>query len=133
MDHVQHMLASQPHQPSALATIGACIIACSDCAATCTLCADACLAEPHIDALAACIRLDLDCADLCSATGRIVARLTKPNRATMKAALNASIAACEACAAECERHAAAHAHCRVCAEACRDCARACRALLAAIP
>jgi len=133
MDHLGKVLAGHPHHPSAREVIAGCIAACADCAAACTLCADACLSEPMAAELAVCIRLDLDCADLCTATGRMVARLHKPNRASMAGVLNACIAACEACAGECERHAGMHAHCRACAAACRDCARACRALLDAMP
>jgi Domain of Unknown Function (DUF326) len=131
--HLQAMLDSQPHHPSALDVIRRCIAACLDCSAACTSCADACLAEPKVADLVYCIRLDLDCADLCATTGRIVGRLTKPNKAAMAGALQACIAACEACAAECETHAGMHAHCRICAEACRDCAKACQDLLDVMP
>src|SRR5215831_3319124 len=44
----------------------ACIDACSDCAQACTACADADLAETELQALIRCIRLDLDCADICA-------------------------------------------------------------------
>ena len=133
MDHLQEMLRNQPHQPSALDTIRRCIEACFDCAQTCTLCADSCLAEENVAELRYCIRLNLDCADICGATGRIVSRLTKPNRSLMEAALNACADACRACAEECERHANMHAHCKVCAAACRGCEPACQGLLAAMP
>src|SRR5215218_1566695 len=53
-----------------------CIEACFACAQTCTACADACLGEQDIQMLARCIRLDLDCADICSATGSILSRQT---------------------------------------------------------
>ncbi|RYI99321.1 MAG: four-helix bundle copper-binding protein [Acetobacteraceae bacterium] len=123
------MLRTHPHQPSAMETIRACIEACFDCAQTCTNCADACLAEPHLPELVHCIRLNLDCADLCGATGRIAARLTKPSRAMTEAALQACLTACGACGDECRGHAGMHEHCRICAEACDACAKACRGLL----
>ena len=82
--------------------------------------------------LARCIRLNLDCADACAATGRIVARQTEPELALVRAALEACAAACRACAEECERHAAHHEHCRVCAEECRRCEEACNDLLSSI-
>lgn len=46
-----------------------CIEECYACAQACTACADACLAEAMVDQLRQCIRLDLDCADVCAATG----------------------------------------------------------------
>jgi hypothetical protein len=103
--HLQAMLQSQPHHPSAQPVIERCIASCLDCGAVCTSCADACLSESNVAEMAACIRLDLDCADLCGATARMVGRLTKPNKASMAATLQACIAACEACAAECGKHA----------------------------
>lgn len=133
MQHLQAMLRSQPHQPSTLDTVRACIETCFDCAQACTSCADACLSEPNPVGLVYSIRLNQDCADLCLATGRIVSRLTKPNRAVMEGALNACADACRACADECEKHAEAHAHCKVCAEVCRRCEKACQDLIAAMP
>ena len=133
MDHLPEMLRSQRHQPSAMEAIRRCIQTCFDCAQACTACADACLDEENVTELRYCIRLDLDCADQCGAAGRIVSRLTKPNRSLMEGALNACADACRACAEECERHAGMHAHCRVCAEACHRCEKACQDLLAAMP
>lgn len=46
-----------------------CIEACFECGQTCTACADACLAEDMVAELRTCIRLNLDCADLCVTTG----------------------------------------------------------------
>src|SRR5690606_4400884 len=46
------------------------------CAQTCTACADACLAEQQPADLRACIRLNLDCADICGATARVFSRHT---------------------------------------------------------
>jgi hypothetical protein len=40
----------------------------------CTGCSDACLAEPDVAELVRCIRLCLDCSDLCAVTARIVTR-----------------------------------------------------------
>ncbi len=42
-----------------------CIEACQHCAQECEHCNDACLNEPEIQALAECIRLDRDCAQIC--------------------------------------------------------------------
>jgi hypothetical protein len=109
-----------------------CIEECFDCEATCTSCADACLAEEDVRELVRCIRLCLDCADACGATGRTVTRQTEPDRSVVRAAVEACAASCRACAAECERHAAHHEHCRIAAEVCRRCEQACADLAAAI-
>jgi hypothetical protein len=79
-----------------------------------------------------CIRLCLDCADSCGATGRIVARQTEPDLGVVRAAVEACVVACGACRVECERHAAHHEHCRICAEVCARCEQACNDLLASI-
>ena len=45
-----------------------------DCSATCTGCADACLGESDVLELVRCVRLNLDCADVCDTVGRVVTR-----------------------------------------------------------
>ena len=62
-----------------------CIEECVDCAATCTSCADADLAEPDVAEMVRCIRLCLDCADTCQATGRILIRQTEPDLGVLRA------------------------------------------------
>nr|WP_235027785.1 four-helix bundle copper-binding protein [Dietzia maris] len=99
---------------------------------TCTSCADACLAEEMVADLRNCIRLNLDCADLCATTGKILSRRTGQNLATVKTTLEACRTACAECATECKKHEDMHEHCRVCAEACRKCEQACTELLSAI-
>jgi hypothetical protein len=108
------------------------IEACFDCAQACTACADACLSEDEIARLARCIRTDLDCADTCDTTGRILSRHTGYDANITRAALQACVQACRSCGDECERHAGVHAHCRICAEACRECEQICREVLDAI-
>lgn len=103
-----------------------CIAECHSCVQACTTCADECLNEPDVESLRQCIRLNLDCADLCLATGKIASRRTGTNEAVMLQLLELCAAACEACAAECERHADHHVHCDVCARECRRCEEACR-------
>jgi hypothetical protein len=103
-----------------------------DCAQTCTACADACLSEPDIDPLRKCIRSDLDCADICDVTARVLSRHTGYDANTTRTQLQACIQACTSCADECDKHAAMHEHCRICAETCRRCAEACQSLLSAM-
>jgi hypothetical protein len=109
-----------------------CIERCFECAQSCTSCADACLSEEQVGELRKCIRLNLDCADICAATGRVLTRQTEYDAPTSKAQLQSCLEICETCAEECGRHAEHHEHCRVCAEACRRCEQACRDLLASL-
>lgn len=97
----------------------ACIDACLHCALACEHCAAACLKEPELAEMAACIRLDRDCADLCLSTAAFMARGSEFDRALCRVCAEV----CQACADECARH--APEHCRQCASACRDCAQAC--------
>ena len=114
--------------------LGRCLDECGACETTCTICADACLAEDDVRDLVHCIRLCLDCADACAAAVRILGRQTDPHPPTQLNTLEACLAACRACADECELHADHHEHCRVSAEDCRRCEQACvelRSVLAA--
>jgi hypothetical protein len=109
-----------------------CIDACIECAQTCTACADACLSEDMVAELTTCIRTNLDCADVCDATGRVLSRHTGYDAHLTRAVLEACAVACGACADECESHASMHEHCRVCAESCRRCEQACRDLIGSL-
>jgi len=75
----------------------ACIEACFECAQACTACADACLSEDMVAELTTCIRTDLDCADICDATGRVLSRHTGHDADLTRAVLEACAAACTAC------------------------------------
>ncbi|MGE4063518.1 MAG: four-helix bundle copper-binding protein [Rhodospirillaceae bacterium] len=110
----------------ALASLIKCIDECHACVQACTSCADACLAEQDVERLRQCIRVDLDCADVCRTTAALASRRTGSNEDLLRAALEFCATACEICNEECKRHAEHHEHCRVCAEACRTCADACR-------
>jgi hypothetical protein len=124
------MLRTSPEQPFAPAdSLSACIHACVESAQACIACADACVAE-HDRALGRCIRLNLDCADLCTAASHILSRQLTPDLGVVSMALQLCAAVCDACAYECSRHAPMHAHCDVCAAACRRCTETCRVLLA---
>jgi hypothetical protein len=128
------MIAAHP-RPTALdrELLLRCIEECIDCAATCTSCADADLAERDVAEMIRCIRLCLDCANACEATGRILTRQTEPDLGVLRAESEACAVACRACAEECDKHAAHHEHCRICANVCRRCEQACKDLVAAIP
>ncbi|NYH52236.1 MULTISPECIES: four-helix bundle copper-binding protein [Nocardiopsis] len=107
----------------------ACIEACFECAQSCTACADACLSEDTVAELTKCVRTNLDCADQCDTTGRVLSRHTGYDANLTRAILEACEQACKTCADECEAHASMHEHCRVCGEMCRRCQRACRELI----
>ena len=128
--HVEEMIATHPATgDSPDATLLRCIEHCYACAQACTSCADACLAEEGVADLRQCIRLNLDCADLCAAAGRMATRHTGGNRHLVVETLNTCALACRLCADECERHAERMEHCRVCADACNRCEEACSAAI----
>lgn len=97
-----------------------CIDQCNACAVACDHCAVACLDEQDVRSMAACIRLDMDCAQICRLAAAYMSR--DSTFASMLCKICAEV--CERCAKECERHSAEH--CQRCAEACRNCADACR-------
>jgi hypothetical protein len=102
------------------------------CAEACTACADACLSEDDIAVLAKCIRTNLDCADICETTARVLSRHTGYDANISRSLLQAAITACRSCGDECALYADVHEHCAICADACRNCERTCRDLLATI-
>ena len=105
----------------------------STCVETCTVCADACLAETaHLERLRRCISTALDCADVCAATARVLTRQTEAPNELVHAQLHACVVACQICADECESHAEMHDHCRINAETCRYCQERCNFLLGEI-
>ena len=96
------------------------------CAATCNHCSTACLDEPDVSMMARCIKLDMDCAQICQLAASFVARGSEHAQHI----LNECAEICEACAEECEKHSHMD-HCRQCAEACRHCAEVCHSGVAA--
>jgi uncharacterized membrane protein len=130
---VHEMLQTHPAPAADVQILVRCIEDCFACAESCTACADACLAEDQVGDLRRCIRLNLDCADVCIATGNVLTRQTEPATSVIRTLLEACAAACRACGDECERHAEHHEHCRICADACRRCEQACEDALSSLP
>lgn len=97
-----------------------CIEACNDCADACDMCAAACLQEQDVKAMARCIALDIDCAQLCRLEAGVMARGSEAAAAVCQACADV----CDMCADECGRH--PMQHCQDCAAACRRCAAECR-------
>lgn len=128
------MINSHPNRDTRLdpQKLAAAIDATTACAQTCTACAQACLAEDSVAELRDCIRTDLVCADICTATASVLTRhigAGNDSLDVLKVQLSACIIACGTCAQDCESHAEHHEHCRICAQACRECEKACSDLL----
>ena len=131
MKLVTEMLENRPGGQVTAKSLSRAISATARCAALCSSCADACLGEDLLGDLVACIRANLDCADICAATTAVLSR-TGTGKPASALLLRSCIAACRESALLCEQHAALHQHCRICAEACRRCAKACEDVLAGL-
>jgi hypothetical protein len=78
MSYARQLLDTYPRTVNVDAGVLATTIdALSDCAQACTACADDDLSEPDVAELVKCIRLCLDCADVCTATLRVASRRTE--------------------------------------------------------
>ena len=99
------------------------IAALNNCAAECNHCISACLEEEDVKMLAKCIKLDMDCAEICSLTASFLARGSVHGDHLKKECAEV----CNACATECEKHSHME-HCKKCAEACRACAAECSSM-----
>ena len=93
----------------------------NNCIAECNYCTTACLDEQDVEMLAKCIKLDIDCAAICTLTASLIARGSEHGSHLLKECAEV----CNACAEECEKHAHME-HCKQCAEVCRKCAAACK-------
>ena len=96
------------------------------CAAACGHCFTACLQEQDVNMMERCIKLDLDCAEICALATGFVARGSEHAMHILRECAEI----CHACAEECEKHSHME-HCKKCAEACRACAEACGTAVAA--
>jgi hypothetical protein len=132
MSYARQMLDTYPHAVNVDAsTLATAIDAMTDCAQACITDTDADLGEQNVTEMIRCIRLCLDCADVCTAAAGVTSRPAGYDADVTKPLLQACVAICKSCGDECERH--AHMpHCQVCAEACRRCEQACRELLDAL-
>ena len=104
------------------------ITALQACIAACNHCTIACLDEDDVKMMTSCIKLDIDCAEICQLTLNFITR----SSVHASHLLGECAEICNACADECEKH-AKHGmqHCRDCAEACRKCASACGEMVTA--
>ena len=90
------------------------------CAEQCNNCYKECESEPNNEKLQRCMMLDLDCADICTLTAKVLERESENREEFLKLCSNI----CEKTAEECEKHSHME-HCRKCAEVCRKCAAMC--------
>ena len=111
-----------------LAEINRAVQACFECAAGCLACADACLAEDDVASMRRSIKLDLICAEICTATARVLSS-PGPGGDSWRHLVEVCARACRESAEECGAH--SHGHCQRCAEMCREAEKACQQLLAA--
>ena len=133
MSYARQMLDTSPGPSSVdAAVLAAAIDALNDCDQACVADAGDDLGEHDVTEMVKCIRLCLDCADICAATARVTSRLTEYDANVIRPLLLACVAICKSCGDECEQHAGMHEHCRVCAEACRRCEQVCQELLGAL-
>lgn len=93
----------------------------AECAAACNHCSTACLEEKEVQMLTTCIKLDMDCAQICTVAAAFIAR----GSAHAAHILKECAEICTLCAEECAKHTHME-HCKRCAEACSRCAEACK-------
>ena len=92
----------------------------AECAGLCYQCAVACLGEDDIKGLSKCIKLDIDCAEICQSASAFVSRDSDHAKHLLKECAEI----CRRCAEECMKH--SHmVHCNKCSHACLICAEAC--------
>lgn len=133
MSYARSLLDAYPRMVAIDAdTLAAAIDALNDCAQACIADVDADLNEPNLTDMVKCIRLCLQCADVCTAAAAVTSRLGEYEADVIRPLLVACVASCRSCGDECQRHAPTHEHCQVCAEACRRCEQACQEMVAAL-
>lgn len=81
-----------------------CIEACNICATACDHCAASCLRERDTAALARCVALDMDCAQVCRLASATMARDSEFSRVICQVCVEV----CDVCADECARHPLEH-------------------------
>lgn len=93
------------------------------CVGECNHCTIACLEEQDVKMLAKCIKMNIDCAEICQLAVSFLERGSEHSEHILKECAEI----CNACAEECEKHSHME-HCKKCAEVCRNCAEECRAI-----
>src|SRR6201997_985898 len=105
MSYARQMLGIYPSTLTVDAgALAATIDALSDCAQACTADTDADLSESNLAEMVTCIRLCLDCTDICTAAIGVISRLAEYDASATRPLLEACAAICNSCGDECERH-----------------------------
>src|SRR5215470_8592476 len=98
MSYARQMLDTYPRTLTVDAgVLAAAIDAISDCAQACTADTDADLSEQNLAEMVKCIRLCLDCTDICTATGAVLSRLAEYDDDTTRRLLEACVSICNSC------------------------------------
>ena len=133
MGYAPQILASSARKsPLDSALLGDALDTLNDCIQACIADSDADLSEKDLGDMVKCVRLCLQCTDVCVATSAVLSRPAEYDPNVVRPLLESCVAICKTCGDECERHAREHEHCRICEEACRRCESACRKLLGSI-
>jgi hypothetical protein len=85
----------------------------------------ACLDARNVKSMADCIRLEIECAEICRTAASFMSRGSRFAHDVCRVCAEI----CEACGAECDKFGDMD-HCRRCAEACHQCAEECRHMAA---
>ncbi|MFD3156313.1 four-helix bundle copper-binding protein [Haloimpatiens sp. FM7330] len=96
-----------------------CIDMCFECAQACEFCATSCLNEPDPKTMERCIKLDRDCADICTISAQYMARDSEFSIEICSVCAKI----CRACGTECAKF--PQEHCKNCEDICNRCATEC--------
>lgn len=94
------------------------------CAIECSHCTIACLEEKDVKSMERCIKLNIDCAEVCRVTASLLTRGSELSEKMLEVCAEI----CNTCAEECGKHSQME-HCKRCADECRQCAEECSALV----
>ena len=97
-----------------------CIEACYLCATACDNCAASCFDEENLEMMRECIKLDMQCANIC----RLAAQFMILNSGSAQDLCRLCADVCQKCGDECGKH--DYDHCQDCSNACHHCAEQCR-------
>ena len=110
MSYTRQMLDSCPRTFNVDADLlAATIDALNDCAQACVADTGCDLSEQDVTEMVTCIRLCLDCADICAAAAGVISRQTEYDADVIRPLLQSCAAICKTCSDECQRHAGMHA------------------------
>lgn len=97
-----------------------CIDECNKCAQACYECFEACINEPDLNSRRSCVKILIECANMCTMSSGIMSM----NGQFAKEHCKMCATVCDKCAQECAMF--KDEHCQKCANECRTCAYECR-------